>query len=148
MLRLRAWRPINYPGDDARPTGPRSRLDFLVLGALLTDLLLFALYIAPRLRARTTSTAAFVFLLAVLFMMWLGPFLGVLRRRGRGAALLSYGIVKLAIVLATLGWWWGHGVTGEHPLLGPLMPSIAWHGFGVALALFALPRYRESRRAR
>jgi hypothetical protein len=140
MLRLQAWRPINYPGDADPPIGPRPRIDFLVLAALLTDLLLFVLYVVPRLRTRETSTAGFIFFLAMLFIMWLGPFLGLLLRRGRGAALLSYGIAKLAIALATLGWWWGHGISGERPPLAPLVPSLAWHGFGVALAFLALLR--------
>jgi len=144
MLRLQAWRPINYPGDGDPPVGPRPRIDFFVLAALLTDLLLVALHLVPRLRTHATSTAGFVFLLVVLFTIWLGPFLGVLLRRGRGAALLSYGIVKLAIVLAMLGWWWGHGVSGERPSIAPLMPSIAWHAFGALMTLVALLARRRT----
>ena len=78
------------------------------------------------------------FLLLVLFTMWLGPFLGLLLRRGRGAALITYGLAKLAVALALLGWWWGHGIAGDAIPLWPLAPSLAWHLFGVALALFAL----------
>jgi hypothetical protein len=54
----------------------------------------------------------------MLVIMWLGPFLGLLLRRGRGAALLSYGVVELAIAFATLGWWWGRGVSARAPAAG------------------------------
>ena len=140
--------PLRWPGDEEPPAGKRSRTDWLVMAALSTDLVLFAIHVAPGLWRDATSPLRFILLVSLLLLIWLGPFLGLLRRRGRGVALLSYGIAKLAIVLATLGWWWAHGVGGnggsERPPLTPLVPSIAWHGFGVALAFIALTRHPMS----
>ena len=132
--------PLRWPGDEQPPVGRRSRTDWLVMAALITDLALFAIHFVPGLWRSAPSTLHFICVLAMLLMIWLGPFLGLLRRRGRGVALLSYGIAKLAVALATLGWWWGHGIAGERPSLAPLVPSIAWHGFGAALAFIALTR--------
>jgi hypothetical protein len=146
MLRLQNWRPINFPGDTDPPVGARSRMDFLVLAALLTDLALFAIHIVPRLRSSATSPAGFVFLLLVLLTMWLGPFLGVLLRRGRGAALICYGIAKLAVALAMLGWWWGHELASTPPPDPRYLATwVAWHLFGVVLSVIALLRRSTSR---
>ena len=137
--------PLRWPGDHDPPVGKRSRSDWLVLAALLADLVLFVIHFVPGLRRDEPSTASLVFLLGVLFMIWLGPFLGLLLRRGRGVALLAYGITKLGIAMAVLGWWWGHGLAGESAPLGPLAPSIGWHLLGAAVALIALTRHHSLR---
>ena len=146
VLRLRAWRPINFPGDDAKPVGQRPRSDWPVLAVMLSDLALLAVFVAPVLRPRATSGGAFVVLMIILALIWLGPFLGVLLRRGRGAALLCYGVGKLIIPMVMLASWWANRPLDETTRL-PLLP-ITWHLCGLGLVIVALltgPGRRTSR---
>ena len=146
MLNLRALRPINYAGDYDAPLGPRPRVDWLVLAMMLTDLILFAVHLGPRLWARATSAGGFVFLMLFLFLAWLGPFLGMIFRRGRGAAMLCYGVQKLAITVAMLAWWWANRAFDE---TRPLPAAwLAWHAFGLVLVVLTLQIDHRRRRTR
>ena len=149
MLRLQGWRPINWPGDRQPAGGPRPRVDWLVLAAMVVDAALFASYVVPWLQSRPgpRSTGKLIAFLVMVAMVWLGPFLGLLLRRGRGAALLSYAVVKLSIVLALLGSWWGHRLAESGIALASLATPICWHLFGVVASLIALVTSRRASRA-
>jgi hypothetical protein len=113
-------------------------VDWVVLGSMLVDVGLFAVHVAPWLRTRASSGGGFLALLVMLALVWLGPFLGLLRRRGRGAALLSYAVLKLSIALGIIGWWWGHRFADHSVSPAPLAAPIVWNILGAAASLAAL----------
>ena len=115
-------------------------MDWVVLGSMLVDVALFAVHVAPWMRARASSGGGFLALLAMLALVWLGPFLGLLLRRGRGAALLSYAVIKLSIALGIIGWWWGHRFADTSMPLAVLATPIVWNILGAAASLTALAR--------
>ena len=143
MLRLQGWKPIDWPGDQAPAIGPRRRIDWVVLAVMLIDVALFAMYVAPWFRTRASSPAGFIVFLLMLAVVWLGPFLGLLVRRGRGAALLCYAVVKLSIAIGICGRWWGHRLAESQIAPAPWRP-ICWHLFGAVLSFVALSMRRRA----
>lgn len=127
---------MNFPGDDRAPGNPRSWTDWPVLISLVIDLILAWLYLRPA----AASHAKGLLFMAILTLMWCGPALGLLLRRGRGAALLCYAAAKLAFALPLIGWWWA-SANADRPIDVPWQALwIAWHSLGIVLSLSALTR--------
>jgi hypothetical protein len=132
---------IDWPGDDHPAVGRRARLDWVVLAAMLVDLALFAAFYGPGLRGTEGSPVRYWLFTAMIGLTWLGPFLGLLLRRGRGAALLCYGVAKLMLTLVLIATWWANRSAWAHELKTTHVAAWwAWHGFGAAASILTLLR--------
>ena len=122
---------IDWSGDDHPTVGRRARLDWVVLTAMLVDLALFAWLYGRSLRDTAGSAARFWLFAAMVGLIWLGPFLGLLLCRGRGAALLCYGVAKLMLMLVLIAVWWANrSAAGDGANATRVAAWFAWHGFG------------------
>jgi len=106
---------------------------------MVTDLVIGAVLIGPYVFRHAKSQSDAWYVTGIVLLVWLGPFLGLWRGKGRGAALLCYGVAKLVLAIGPFAWSLGHAFAGEPlPATGRTLAWSCWHGAGFVLGVIAL----------